>query len=253
MPHTAVSGPDLLSELKKLVAARAAEEIQLPDALISVNPWVSPRSQARLLKYLEAKLAGDDGVNELMPPHPQAPDAYDRLAAYIRRSQRELQGRRDQSFLFFANLALSWMRGRSIPELIEGIAEYKRGQGEDVHYPKLIRKTLENIERDLRFRLVRLSSCYNSVFKFCLLGRNLVEEAARVPAIPLYLEMGASSETMLSFMDLGLSRITANLLLSSASDQFMDSVRAKEWLRMRPAVVQRLPAACMREVTELLG
>jgi len=233
--------------------AIAEEEIHLPEPLLLANPWVSPKRQSDFLRYMGKRLGDASDLAELMPPHPEAPDAYGRLLNMIRRCQRELEGRSDQSFTFFANLATKWMRGQSIPELIDGIADYKKDRGEEIDYAKLIRKTLENIEKDLRFRLVRLTACYNSILKYLLNELHMDEDAKRIPAIPLYLEMGASSETMLSFMELGLSRITAKLLLDSAADRFMSSADALRWLRFRRSTWERLPAACQREVLAVVG
>jgi hypothetical protein len=145
------------------------------------------------------------------------------------------------------------MRGKTIPEIINDIEKYRKKRGETFELAKLIRTVLGNIEKDLRFRFVRLTSCYNSVLRFVLVETSRAELAKGIPAIPLYLEMGASTDSMLSFMDLGLSRITARLLQERAANPSMDTASAESWVRRMPNVVAQLPSACQREVKAVLG
>ncbi len=56
---------------------RAAEELQLPGVLLDANPWVSPRRQASLLKWMRQKLRDQKNIEDLMPPHPAAADFMD--------------------------------------------------------------------------------------------------------------------------------------------------------------------------------
>ena len=101
---------------------------------------------------------------------------------------------------------------------------------------------LGNIEKDLRFRMVKLTSCYNAVLKLVLNEIGQPDLIEHVAAIPLYLEMGASSGTMLSFMEMGLSRITGRLLQDQAADRFMGVSAAQQWLRRRSLSID--PSSC---------
>jgi hypothetical protein len=97
------------------------------------------------------------------------------------------------------------------------------------------------------------TSCYNAVLKFVFNEINRSDLVEHIPAIPLYLEMGASSVTMLSFMEMGLSRITGRLLQDQAADSFMNVSNAQRWLGRNSRALDRLPAACRREVGALAG
>ena len=111
---------------------RAAEELQRPGVLLDANPWVSPRRQASLLKWMRQKLRDQKNIEDLMPPHPAAADFYWTLRENLfRRCQRELEGRKDKSFYYFANLAFSWMNGKTIPEMILDIERYKTEKNEE--------------------------------------------------------------------------------------------------------------------------
>lgn len=99
------------------------------------------------------------------------------LADLMRRCNRELEERRDQSFLYFA----TWMKGATIPSIISDLEKFKNDRADDYELPKLIRQVLGEIEKDLRFRYVRLTSCYNAVLKFALTeaGQAEFKEALR--------------------------------------------------------------------------
>jgi hypothetical protein len=59
----------------------------------------------------------------------------------------------------------------------------------------------------------------------------LSEMAGSVPPISLYLEVGASDRSMISFMGLGLSRVAAAILNDAAVNKNMTIGEARAWLK----------------------
>lgn len=250
-------------EMLEAALKKASSQIEVSDETLSANAYVSPHRQQRLYAKLRRDLP-KKGVDYYMPPHPAADwkAAQQKLIAVYRRLQVELEGKQGRSYIYWATLSLLWMRGQGLPDLIdyaiekdservlagraEGGRQRPRASG------SIIRKMLDDVEGGLRFRFVRQMSCYNSVLRQVLLETGHIREAEHIPAIPLFLEVGASSTTMLSFINLGLSRITARLLQSRAASYQMDLETALAWLRRQDLSSQVLPPVVAKEVTALL-
>ncbi|OUJ10784.1 DEAD/DEAH box helicase [Acetobacter okinawensis] len=243
----------------------AASTIQVPDVTLCENPTISPHCQQRLY----AKLIKDvpkKGVDYYMPPHPAGDwkKVQARLIDVYRRLQVELDGeRKSKAYIRWATLSLQWMRGEGLPDLIQfAIDQDKRRAAEGQAAGRrlrlrsrssIIRDILKDVERGLRFKFVKQMGCYNSVLRQVLMALGEHRAAAHIPAIPLFLEVGASSETMLSLIDLGLSRISARLLQQRAVNYNMDRETALAWLRLQDFSTIDLPAIVHREITLLLG
>ena len=95
----------------------------------------------------------------------------------------------------------------------------------------MIRDTLETIENVIRFKVVRLMSCYCAVLVRVFEEIRFPELSKSIPPLPLYLEVGASDQTMISFLNLGLSRVTAAILNDASADKGMTVSEARDWLR----------------------
>jgi hypothetical protein len=99
---------------------------------------------------------------------------------------------------------------------------------------------------------VRLFSCYNAVLELLLKNKGMGELAASIPAVPMYLEVGACSPTMISFMGLGLSRFTAGKLSALARQQDMSQTAAKAWILRQYLDTLELPQASVKEIRRLV-
>lgn len=127
------------------------------------------------------------------------------------------------------------MKGDPLPRIVDASYNYKVQQGQSPNYPTVIRSTLTEIENDLRFKHVRMFSCYNAVLELLLRNKGMNELIASIPAVPMYLEVGACFPTMISFMGLGFSRFTAGKLSGLPRQQDMPQAAAKAWIK-RPSV-----------------
>jgi len=81
----------------------------------------------------------------------------------------------------------------------------------------------------------------------------LSDLCSSIPAIPLYLELGACSGTMVNLIGLGVSRTTAGLLNAKAANRSMDRGQCVSWLLRENWDASDLPKVCISEVQHILA
>ncbi len=251
--------PDLSKEVAAKLVAKiemVANKITVPREITDRNPNVSVYRQQEMLDHLRQRLK-EKGAQYLIPPHPLF--KYDRIQNdYLRLFKRmhshfEKKKSNDKSHTYYANLSLLWMRGRSYAELLRNQIEYKnkhikRGRANANTEARLLFREIEN---GLRFKYVKYSRCYIDLLSYCLrdIGDNSYET---IPPIYLFLELGASSKTMISLIGLGISRTSASILSEHAPRTDMERDAAIAWLRSTDVVAKGLPRTVVREVEKLL-
>jgi len=159
----------------------------------------------------------------------------------------------DKSHTFFCGLAVDWMRGKSFRELIARQYEQKKKRLKRGK-PKVgavIREVFENIENDLRFRYVKCMRCYIDVLRVALEHTGNTNYIAQIPAIPLYLELGACSDTTVSLIALGFTRTSAIEVGSLAPRPNLSSAEAIRWLKIHPWASESVPWITRHELTNL--
>jgi hypothetical protein len=216
----------------RLVAALdiARARISLPADVINMSPTVSALRQQRLADYLvsEIKGGGTKRLEELIPRHPRDSEAYRVLSEVFRVCHEQiLTLSAPKLHLRMAAIALKWMRGDPLPEIID--ENHRRLP--DAKLATSIRGTLKDIEEEVRFKYLRLTICYLAVLTHVLKTADKAVYLPSLPALPSYLEVGASDPTMVSFVGLGVSRVTARVLTEQAMDKEMDQARALQWLK----------------------
>jgi hypothetical protein len=117
----------------------------------------------------------------------------------------------------------------------------------------IIRDTLELIETEIRFQTVRLFSCYINLLVYAFEVSGMSPLVARIPALPLYLEIGASDKTMISFISLGLSRVAAKKLADIARKRDLDVEGVLQWLRGQDQDKLGLSPLLLEEVKQILA
>lgn len=223
-----ILGQDRADLTRALDSAR--KHVSLPPDVIAASPTVSALRQQRLADYLGSEIRGGGArrIAELMPRHPRDEDAYVPLSEVFKVCHRKLLSLdAPRLHLRMAAIALKWMRGDPIPEIID--ENHRRSKGTNL--ASSIRETLKDIEQEIRFKYLRLTTCYNAVFSHVLIESGNKHLVTSIPNLPSYLEVGAADPTMVSFVGLGISRVTARTLTESAMDKDMDQGRALAWLR----------------------
>jgi len=119
--------------------------------------------------------------------------------------------------------------------------------------PTVIREMMETIEIDLRFKAVQQTRCYNDLLAHALETNDLADQLGSIPAIPLYLEIGTCSGTMVNLIGLGFSRTTAGLLNQKSANRTMDRGQCVSWLLREDWSSSELPKICVNEVRTVLA
>jgi hypothetical protein len=230
----------------------AGESISLPTEVIRLSPNISAHKQQVLFKRLRDESSkGRDFARALIPQHPRESDAFNSYANILKQCHEVILGIDTSRNLhrFLALMILKWVRGLPLPQIIED--QIKRAPKKSPR--TIIRETLELIETEVRFQAVRLFGCYNALLVHALQSADFSDLAGSIPALPLYLEVGASDKTMISFISLGLSRVTAMKLNELSARKDLDVAGALEWLRTRPLETLGLSALLVAEVRAIIG
>jgi hypothetical protein len=177
----------------------------LENELFTFNMYVHPER----LEELAAHFRAADDILVFCPVQPFARDAY--------KSVVDIFGVIDQIFIkagnerhrYFAFLALDWMRGKPIRDLVEGRLKYKNIQAEETVVNEEIRDLFREIEEEIRYRYVKYTSIYLKVLSAVLIEKGMKETSDKLLPLNMFLEFGASDKALINLMSLGLSRTSA--------------------------------------------
>lgn len=242
-----VAPGDIQSGLVEAALAAASDKLTLPAAILRRAPSISAHKQQRLYDRLNAKIAkGADVARTLIPLHPRESEAFQSYANILELCHEIILGIDTSKNLhrFHALIARRWMLGVPLPQIID--EQISRNASKPVR--TTIRSTLDLIEGDIRFQAVRLFGCYCALLVYALDSAGLVDMVSSIPSLPLYLEIGASDKTMISFISLGLSRVTAMKLNEMSARKDLDKAGALRWLRTRPLEALGLSPLLLAEV-----
>lgn len=222
--------PSASTERVKVAIDEVVEVLTLPVEVVRQSPNLSPHRQQSLHAAL-LSAAGTDkaSVRALIPAHPRESGAYASYVSVLRLCHTHLLGLplSHGSHRYHALMAVFWMSGDPLPKIIESAINHDKKKSSRT----VIRSTLETIEKVIRFEVVRLMSCYCAVLLQVLDEIGLSEMASSVPPLSLYLEVGASDRSMISFMGLGLSRVAAAILNDATVNKSMTIPEARVWLK----------------------
>lgn len=221
----------------------------VPNRIIESNVSVSPFRQQRMLAYIKENLQTGEH-KKLVPPHPQNPDSYQGYVRLFSRYEKYFDGRVKPtgSPKYLAVIALEWMRGAGYPRIIE--ESIKRNPNKTL--PTIIRELMDTIENKLRFRAVQQTQCYIDLLRHALATNNLEQLGSSIPSIPLYLELGACSGTMVNLIGIGLSRTTASLLNNKSANRNMSREECLRWIGLENWNSSDLPKFCIHEVLSVI-
>lgn len=234
--------------------AVADNQIGLNVETLAASPQISGYRQQELYDYMIEKIE-EKGPDYLIPMHPSAgwKEVLDKLRPVFARVHKYLELKSGQHHRYWAPLALRWMRGEPLPMIIEEAIKYHKSQGKNRSSRTVIREVLTDVESSLRFKYVNMLGCYGAVLKEALIATGHVSHVSKIPALPLYLELGAASQTMIQFISLGLSRHTAHILSGLTINRDMDLGSARGFLsRLTPETAGLSPyvAAELRRVLQ---
>lgn len=242
----------LIAKLDQALAALAAE-IEIDVDLAVRHPGVSAIGLQRLLGAFRAY---SRDVENLLPAEVASNDSYDRFIAIMGRINEHL-------FLAFsppnriplyALIIFKWLQGFSLARIIRDSVEWHQNAGRSFRLPELIRSTMELVEQVARFKAPKYLSAYMDVLNLYLreIGReDLLNEGLDIGT---QLEFGVSSTTLLSLMELGLSRMSAVTLYEKIAHDDLSKEGCVAWIaeRVDQFHAMDIPAVIVREVRERL-
>jgi hypothetical protein len=234
------------------VSALAAN-IDISADIVGRHPGVSAVGLQSLLEAFRA-YAGE--VENLLPAAVDSQDSYDRFVTIMRRINEHLYPAFEPDALvpLHAQIVVQWLKGFSLALIIRRNIEYHEKRGRSYKLPVLIRDTMEKIEQTARFRAPKYLSAYVDVLNVHLqeIGRgDLISEEVDIGT---QLEFGVSSRTLLSLLELGLSRTTAVSLYEKMARDDLTKGGCIDWAAERSGQLEGMdiPAIIVREIREKL-
>ncbi len=230
-----------------------ANQIEISAEISGRHPGVSAFG---LQKLLEAFRSYKGDIENLLPAEVNSEDSYDRFITIMRRINQHLF----QAFLpeglipLHALIIVQWLKGLSLAAMIRKNIEYHIRNKKPYKLPTLIRHTMELLEQIARFTAPKYLSAYTDILNLHLhaIGRDdLIDHGLDIGT---QLEFGVSSRTLLSLMELGLSRMSAVALYEKIARDDLDKEGCLDWAIERETQFEgmELPIIILREVREKL-
>ena len=230
------------------VLADIAVDIEIDPELAARHSGVSPIGMQRLLETFR-KYAGEP--DNLLLADVASDDSYDRFVTIMRRINESLfpAFEPDSRAKVYALIVLQWLKGKSLAEIIRRNIAWHDEVGRKYTLAGIIRDTMGLVEQIARFRAPKYLSAYMDLLHlyYVEIGReDLIDHGLDIGT---QLEFGVSSRTLVSLMELGLSRMTAVALYEKIARDDLDLDQALKWITDRAAQLDSmdLPVVIVRE------
>ncbi len=230
-----------------------AEGVEVPVDIVVKYPGVNAVGLQRLLEAFR-RYEGD--IEEMLPASVESTDAYDRFAEIMKQINHHIF----PAFLppkgipLFALIVWQWLRGYSLATIIRRRTDYHERHGQSYDIAKVIRETMELIEQIARFRVPKYFSAYIGIARLYLTEIGRTELIDDDIDIGIALDLGVSNKTLLSLMELGLSRISAVALYEKIALDNMSPEECVRWVIEREDDLDalELPRLVVREIRRVM-
>jgi hypothetical protein len=247
-PYVKKHDQRIIGELESVIG-EVLESIEIPKEIILRNPGISPIAQQNLLEFFHQQ---EDELESFIPTLPGSPNAFGRYLKMIDIISKFLSGDHPGSTYPYTRLILEWMTGKPLAVSINRNWKYWRRRG-NKGLSTVIRDTMRDIEEYARFKFVKYSSCYIDILKYHLSQTNKPELVKRIPELNLWLEFGASQDTQVSLMSLGLTRTTAIALSDFMDDLNYSRKECIQWLIKKDLRSLKLSTIMLNEIEKVVG
>lgn len=228
-----------------------ATSIKVPIEVSTRHPGVNAVGLQRLLNAFH-EYEGD--VENLLPAPSESVDSYDRYVTVMRRINSNIFPTflPDGLIPLHALIVVEWLRGLSLSVIIRKRIEYHQRNNKKFKLAVLIRDTMVIVEQTARFKAPKYISAYVDILNLFLVavGRDdLIDEDLD---IGVALEFGVSTLTLLSLMELGLSRMSAVELYEKIAKDDLDKEGCISWIKEHAPAFEGMdiPNLIVREVLE---
>ncbi len=228
-----------------------AASIQIPHNLATRHPGVNAAGLQRLMDAFKS-YSGE--IENLLPAPSESTDSYDRYVTVMRRINQNVFPvfMPDGLIPLHALIVIEWLRGLSLSAIIKKRIEYHQKHNKTFKLAVLIRDTMDIVEQTARFKAPKYISAYVDILNLHLteIGRDdLIDDGLD---IGVALEFGVSSRTLLSLMELGLSRMSSVELYEKIARDDLDRDGCISWLQEHAPTFDGmdLPNLIVREILE---
>lgn len=233
--------------------SKLSGQIEIGPELAARHPGTSAFGLQKLLNAFRA-YKGD--VENLLPATVDSQDSYDRFVTIMQRINQHLY----PAFLpealipLHALIVVQWLKGYSLAAMIKKNIDYHKKRGKPYKLPALIRNTMELVEQIARFRAPKYLSAYVDILNLHLRQirrEDLVDDSLDIGT---QLEFGVSSRTLLSLMELGVSRMSAVALYEKIARDDLSKEACLAWFAERVSQLENseIPRIIIRELREKL-
>jgi hypothetical protein len=252
------------SQVNSLVTASksAAKLLNLPDEILSSNWTIDPFGQRRLYDLIVSEIKAGK-VTQLIPVNPVS-SAIDPYPAYVIIFNYIAKAiyRSDGNFgSFLALYAIPWMKGVPYPVFVskavkheeKRIAQLKteKARNAPVNVAKVVRSVFDTIENIVRFKYVQYGKVYIDLLSLALRNEGYESLVPTIFDFSLALELGIGTETGKSYIELGISRITAAELQKRFPNSALKVSEAREKLWNMDVEGAGFNPVIVRELLEL--
>ena len=236
--------------------AKIEERLATLASLVEIDHEIADRhpgvSALGLQKLLAAFRAYEGNPENLLPAPVESADSFDRFVTIMHRINENLYPAFEPEGLvrLYVLTVVHWLKGYSLAKMIRGGIDWHKTNGRSFKLPLLIRQTMERVEQIARFRAPKYLSAYMDVLRIHLaeIGRNdLIDDEIDIGT---QLEFGVSTRTLLSLMELGLSRMSAVALYEKISRDDLTKEGCLAWVLERESQLDVLdiPTIILREI-----
>ncbi|MGE4531363.1 MAG: DEAD/DEAH box helicase [Acidithiobacillus sp.] len=233
--------------------ATLASQVEIGHEIADRHPGVSALGLQKLLGAFRA-YSGDP--ENLLPAPVESADSFDRFVTIMHRINDHLYPAfvPEELVRLYVLTVVQWLKGYSLSKMIRGSIEWHQNNGRKFKLPLLIRQTMERVEQIARFRAPKYLSAYMDILHVHLkeIGRmDLIDDDIDIGT---QLEFGVSTRTLLSLMELGLSRMSAVALYEKIARDDLTKEECLAWVLERDSQLEVLdiPAIILREIREKL-
>jgi len=244
--------PEVLERMDNALS-EIRSKIDISSEISTRHPGVNPLG---LQSLLDAFRAYGGNLENLLPAPSESVDAYDRYITIMKRINTCVFPvfMPDGLVPLHALVVVEWLRGLSLAAIIRKRIEYNEKNNRPYQLPVLIRGTMDIVEQTARFKAPKYLSSYMDVLKGYLgeVGReDLIDDDID---LGVALEFGVSSVTLLSLMELGLSRMSAVELYEKIARDDLDKDGCVAWVRQHAPTFEGMgiPNLIVREVLSII-
>lgn len=237
--------PENEASLRETMVSVAEIARSLPAEVFFENHGLLPTR----LEELAVEFRNAEDPTKLVPIAPFVPGTNSRLFEIFERVQRILENDDTNRYKYYWYLAKEWLHQNHLSQIIRERLAYEP----TANIRNTIYSVIEDIEKVIRFRMVRNLRAYNSVLAAVLREKGHGDLADSLVPMHLFLECGATDTVALSLISLGLSRTSALILKAhiffpreSTPEECLTKLEASNIAGLS------IPPFCRREVESLL-